>query len=82
VTFPGEFTCKELVELVTDYFEGALSPEDQGRFEEHLVECSWCGTYLEQMRETIATTGALREEDIEPAYRDRLLETFRSLRSA
>jgi predicted anti-sigma-YlaC factor YlaD len=80
VTFPGEFTCKELVELVTDCLEGALPVEERIRFEEHLVMCSWCGTYLEQMRETIATTGALREEDIEPAYRDQLLEAFRGLR--
>jgi predicted anti-sigma-YlaC factor YlaD len=79
--FPGEFTCKELVELVTDYFEGALPLEERVRLEEHLVMCSWCRTYLEQMRETIATAGFLREEDIEPEMRDRLLEAFRGFRA-
>jgi predicted anti-sigma-YlaC factor YlaD len=80
--FPGEFTCKELVELVTDYFEGALPVEERLRVEEHLVMCSWCKDYLDQMRATIATTGTLREEDIEPAMRDRLLEAFRGFRTA
>ena len=79
--FPGEFTCKELVELVTDYFDGALPVAERIRFEEHLVMCSWCRTYLDQMRETIATTGVLREEDIEPEYRDKLLEAFRQFRT-
>jgi anti-sigma factor RsiW len=81
VSFPGEFTCNELVELVTDYFEGTLPVKERIRFEEHLVMCSWCGTYLEQMRATIATTGSLREDDIEPPYRDRLLEAFRGYTS-
>jgi predicted anti-sigma-YlaC factor YlaD len=80
--FPGEFTCKELVELVTDYFEGALPVEERLRLEEHLVMCSWCRDYIDQMRATIATTGRLREEDIEPAMRDRLLEAFRDFRRA
>lgn len=80
--FPGELTCKELVEIVTDYFEGVLPPEERIRFEEHLVMCSWCRTYLEQMRATVASTGALREEDIEPEYRDRLLGAFRDFRRA
>jgi predicted anti-sigma-YlaC factor YlaD len=80
--FPGEFTCRELVELVTDYFEGALPAEERLRLEEHLVMCSWCRDYLDQMQATIATTGTLREEDIEPAMRDRLLEAFRGFRTA
>ena len=35
----AELTCQELVELVSDYLEGALSPEDRRRFEEHLAGC-------------------------------------------
>jgi predicted anti-sigma-YlaC factor YlaD len=80
--FPGELTCKELVELVTEYFEGALPVKERIRLEEHLVMCSWCRTYLEQMRETIGTAGTLREEDIEPEVRERLLDAFRGFRAA
>ena len=48
-----EVVCREFVELVTDYWEGAL-PEDQvALVEEHLVMCDWCKTYLEQMEATV-----------------------------
>ena len=72
-----ELTCRELVEVVTDYLEGSLAPADRIRFEEHLVMCAPCTTYLEQMRETIRLTGALREEQLDPAARDALLSAFR-----
>src|SRR5262249_59397171 len=71
-----ELTCQELVELVTDYLEGLLSPEEQTRFERHLTICPGCVTYVEQLRETIALTGTLREEDVPPAARTALLEQF------
>ena len=74
----NELTCQELVELVTDYLDGSMRPEDRLRFERHLVYCVWCSTYLDQMRETIRLTGTLREEDIVPEARDQLLATFRT----
>jgi predicted anti-sigma-YlaC factor YlaD len=52
-------TCQELVELVTDYLEGALSREDTERFEEHVAACPGCETYLDQVRTTIAVTRAV-----------------------
>ena len=76
----GELTCRELVELVTDYVEGALSEEDQARFEEHLSGCEGCSQYVRQMRETIQLTGTLAEEQLEPRQRDRLREAFLSWR--
>jgi anti-sigma factor RsiW len=71
-------TCQELVELVTDYLEDALSPVDRARFEEHLAACPGCDTYVEQFRETIRLTGRLREQDIAPGARTALLEQFRN----
>jgi anti-sigma factor RsiW len=70
-------TCREIVELVTDYFEGALSEVDRRRFEEHIDECEWCSRYLEQMRVTIRTVGRLDEESLSPEARAALLEAFR-----
>lgn len=70
-------TCHELVELVTDYLEDALSPEDRRRVEEHLALCDGCTAYLEQMRETIRLTGMVREEEIPEDQRQALLEAFR-----
>jgi predicted anti-sigma-YlaC factor YlaD len=72
-----ELTCKELVEVVTDYLEGRLSPAERVRFEEHVAFCSWCRTYLDQMRETVRLTGALREDDLSPEAREGLLRAFR-----
>jgi anti-sigma factor RsiW len=55
-----EITCREFVELVTDYFEGALPVETLALTEEHLVMCDWCSTYAAQMR---MTSEALRETE-------------------
>ena len=57
-----EVTCQQFVELITDYFEGALAPRTQTLVEEHLVMCDWCVTYLEQMQATIAALRELHEE--------------------
>jgi predicted anti-sigma-YlaC factor YlaD len=76
----AELTCAELVELVTEYLEGALAPAEVERFEEHLVYCGPCTAYLQQMRDTVRTAGALREEDLEPAVADDLLAAFRGWR--
>jgi anti-sigma factor RsiW len=75
-----ELTCKELVEVVTDYLEGRLSAGERLRFEEHVAFCSWCATYLEQMRNTIRLTGTLAEEDLSPEVREQLLDAFRDWR--
>jgi anti-sigma factor RsiW len=69
--------CRQIVELVTEYFEGALSPEDRHHFEAHIGGCPLCGRYLEQMRQTIQMTGQLREEDLSPATREGLVAAFR-----
>jgi predicted anti-sigma-YlaC factor YlaD len=54
-----EVTCQQFVELVTEYFEGALEPRTLTQVEEHLVLCDWCVTYAEQMRATIALLARL-----------------------
>ena len=77
-----ELTCQQLVELVTDYLEGALPPAERARFEAHLGECEGCENYLLQMRHTIAAVGALSEEHLEPEGRDALLSAFRDFRRA
>jgi anti-sigma factor RsiW len=75
-------TCQELVELVTDYLEGALSRSDRARFERHIAGCPHCTAYLEQMRRTLAVLGRLEEESLSPQARDELLAAFRDWQSA
>ena len=69
-------TCQELVELVTDYLDGSLSRDDYARFEMHIAACTNCREYLAQFEQTIAVTGTLREDDLDPAARDALLAQF------
>ena len=74
--------CQELVEIVTAYFDGAMSRRDRKRFEAHISGCDNCRTYVEQMRQTIAATGSISEEQIDPAARDELLSVFRDWQAA
>jgi Putative zinc-finger len=69
-----------LVELVTDYLEGALPGEAGALFEEHLNFCGSCASYLDQLRVTIATVGRIEQTDVPPDMRDRLLTAFRDRR--
>ena len=72
-----EMVCKDLVELVTSYLEGSMPAEQRLRFEQHIAFCGPCVRYLDQMRETIAITGTLREDDLDPRSRDMMLHVFR-----
>lgn len=74
-------SCQELVELVTDYLEDALSPGERSRFEQHLAECGNCERYLEQMRATIELSGNLSPDSLSPEAEQALLDAFRSWRS-
>jgi anti-sigma factor RsiW len=71
-------TCHDVINIITDYLEDALSPGDRRRVEEHLAICDGCTAYLEQMRETIRLTGMLTEEQIPDDQKQRLLEAFRT----
>ena len=73
-----DMSCKELVELVTDYLEGVLPPQDRIRFEDHLKKCPGCETYLDQMRHIVRTLGKLNEDSVPAAARETLLATFRN----
>jgi anti-sigma factor RsiW len=76
-----ELSCQELVELVTDYLEGALPSELHDRFERHIAHCSGCQAYLKQMRATIRATGTLTVDSLTPDAESTLLDAFRGWRS-
>lgn len=76
----GDLTCQELVEIVTDYLEGALAEPDRARFEAHLRSCEGCRRYLDQVRTTVRLAGTLTEDDLDPVAKDRLLRVFRDWR--
>lgn len=75
-----ELTCRDMVEIITDYLEGAMSATEAARFEEHLEDCDGCVNYLDQMRQTIVMTGAVGEDSLPPEAFDRLIAAFRGWR--
>ena len=77
ITNEEELACQELVEIVSNYLEGALPEADRERFDAHLEICEGCRRYLDQMRTTIRVVGTLTEDDLDPDARDQLLQLFR-----
>jgi anti-sigma factor RsiW len=78
---PPAIPCQEVVELVTDYLEGALPTAGRRRFEAHLADCPHCTEYLAQIRETIRLAGRVTPEDLSPAMRTDLTELYRRWRA-
>jgi predicted anti-sigma-YlaC factor YlaD len=77
---PGGISCREVVELVTAYLDGALDQEIVQRMEEHLKLCAPCVEYVEQVRTTSRLTAAATAElELRPD-RDALLSAFRELK--
>ena len=70
-------SCCELVELVSDYLEGALAPADRSRFEAHVGGCGNCAAYVRQMRETLVLLGSLPADALSAQAEDELRAAFR-----
>ena len=69
---------REMVELMTDYLEGALSARDRARFEDHIAGCDGCRSYLEQMRSTMRLVGRIPNEPIPERLQEELMQAFRA----
>jgi predicted anti-sigma-YlaC factor YlaD len=74
--------CIEVVELVSDYLEGALDPETERRVAEHLDLCPPCVTYVEQVRATVGMLGRLPDEALAPHAVAELEAAFRDFHRA
>jgi anti-sigma factor RsiW len=70
-------SCRELVELVSDYLERALPADQHLRFEAHIAGCEHCAAYLRQMRETLALLGTLPADALSREAEDELRVAFR-----
>jgi anti-sigma factor RsiW len=74
------YVCRQFVEDVTAYLEGALPDTVMVLVELHLADCPHCREYLAEMRRTIAMTRALDDRDVDAMPADlhaRLLQAFR-----
>jgi len=73
-------SCREIVELVTDYLEGDLDADSTTALEAHLDLCPGCERYVEQIRETVITVGEVRSDDLSAEAQAGLLAAFREFR--
>jgi len=76
-----DITCRQAVALMTDYLDGVLGADDRALIEAHLGECEGCAEHLRQFRITVAVTGGIGEEDLDPAAREDLMEIYRRWRA-
>ncbi len=76
----AEMPCRDLVELVTAYLDGALDDADRRRFEGHLAECEDCVAFVDQIRATIAGAGrsGAQAPPLPAALREEARRAFRS----
>jgi anti-sigma factor RsiW len=79
----SDLDCAELVELVTEFLDGALDAATERRVVDHLAGCDGCTTYVEQFRATVEELGHLpadRVAELPRPARDALLSAFRQRR--
>ena len=73
----GHLTCRQVVELLSDYIDGVLDDEQRDELERHLVTCEGCLAYLDQLRAVTRVAGSLQVDDVPVPMMDALLEAFR-----
>lgn len=73
---PLHLTCKEIVERVSDYLDGAFDAAEAERFEHHLVSCGACVAYFDQMTSVVAAAAELGHGDIDPSTADALVKAL------
>jgi anti-sigma factor RsiW len=76
----ADLACAKVVEIVTDYLEGALSAPEARRLERHLETCPGCTEYLDQMRTIAGSLGGLDADSIPAGMRDAVIAAFRRVR--
>jgi hypothetical protein len=76
----SELTCREVVESVTDYLTDSIATPERASFEQHVHACPWCLIYLDQMRQTVALTGQLKDAPLGADIEATLRTTFRARR--
>jgi anti-sigma factor RsiW len=79
---PDDPTCRDVMEVVADYLDDALAPDDRDRFDRHLAGCAGCRAALEQFRVAMSVTGRLGGDDTTDEQREAMRALFRGWRGA
>ena len=68
-------SCKEIIDLLSEYLEGDLAGGEAGDFEAHMADCPPCVDFLENLKHTRALVRGLRCDEVPPEVQ-RQLRTF------
>lgn len=77
---PDPLVCRDAIELMSDYLDGALARRDQRRLTRHLKDCDACTLYLEQLRQIILASGSASPDDLTSDAVEALVAVFRRFR--
>ncbi len=61
-------TCRELVDFLMDYSDGALAPEQRASFEKHLAVCPPCVAYLKTYQQAVCLGKSVCADDDHAAH--------------
>ena len=73
-----EIECRQIADLLGDYLEGALPKRMVELIEWHIDGCAPCVAFVNTYRGTIRATRTLRETEIPPELKKRLLAVLRT----
>ena len=68
----GKYSCKDVVDLLSDYIDGECPTEDRALIEGHLADCPECITFVNTFRKSISMAKNLTYPDIPDDLRTRL----------
>jgi anti-sigma factor (TIGR02949 family) len=68
----GKYSCKDVVDLLSDYIDGECSPDDKAMVEDHLADCPGCIAFVNTFRKSISLAKNMSYEDIPNDLLDRL----------
>src|SRR5438034_2201207 len=79
---PSSLECRQIAELLGDYLEGTLPGQTRELLEWHIEGCAPCVAFVNTYRGTINAARKLREVEIPPELKNRLLAVLRSQRAS
>ena len=78
---PAEIACRQIADLLGDYLDGSLPERLKRMLEWHIEGCPPCVAFLNTYRGTVNATRTLRDVEIPPELRKRLLAVLRARQS-
>src|SRR5437870_9235769 len=79
---PSEIECRQIAELLGDYFDGALPQRTVELLEWHVDGCAPCVAFMNTYKSRIAATGRLPGSGMPAGLKKRLLRVLRAQRAA